>query len=203
MKQNLQTVYLQISTAQGPAECRIFARFVLGRLLAEAKAEGVEAEIISETADKHGIMSAVLKLDCKHAETLAQRWQGSLQWICASPVRPKHPRKNWYIGVFRMPDMPEMPSESEIEFQTCRSGGKGGQHVNKTGGTSCRTDRRLRPRTAQPALSGGTRQSETDVRRNNFSGKAGLSQRPSKTVFTVVSDGLFSFVQYESGICLK
>ena len=25
-----------------------------------------------------------------------------------------------------------MPSESEIEFQTCRSGGKGGQHVNKT-----------------------------------------------------------------------
>ena len=35
MKQNLQTVYLQISTAQGPAECRIFARFVLGRLSAE------------------------------------------------------------------------------------------------------------------------------------------------------------------------
>ena len=125
-------IYLQISTAQGPAECRIFARFVLGRLLAEAKAEGVEVEIISETADKHGIMSVVLKLDGKHAETLAQRWQGSLQWICASPVRPKHPRKNWYIGVFRMPDVPEMPSESEIEFQTCRSGGKGGQHVNKT-----------------------------------------------------------------------
>ena len=125
-------IYLQISTAQGPAECRIFARFVLGRLLAEAKAEGVEVEIISETADKHGMMSAVLKLDGKYAETLAQRWQGSLQWICASPVRPKHPRKNWYIGVFRMPDMPEMPSESEIEFQTCRSGGKGGQHVNKT-----------------------------------------------------------------------
>ena len=105
-------IYIQISTAQGPAECRIFARFVLGRLLAEAKAEGVEVEIISETADKHGMMSAVLKLDGKHAETLAQRWQGSLQWICASPVRPKHPRKNWYIGVFRMPDMPEMPSET-------------------------------------------------------------------------------------------
>ena len=124
-------IYLQISTAQGPAECRIFARFVLGRLLAEAKAEGVETEIISETADKHGMMSAVLKLDGKHAETLAQRWQGSLQWICASPVRPKHPRKNWYIGIFRLPEKPEMPSESEIEFQTCRSGGKGGQHVNK------------------------------------------------------------------------
>jgi len=132
MKQNMQTIYLQISTAQGPAECRIFARFVLGRLLAEAKAEGVETEIISETADKHGMMSAVLKLDGKHAETLAQRWQGSLQWVCASPVRPKHPRKNWYIGVFRLPEIPALPESEGIEFQTCRAGGKGGQHVNKT-----------------------------------------------------------------------
>ena len=106
--------------------------FRIGQAACRGEGGRCGAEIISETADKHGIMSAVLKLDGKHAETLAQRWQGSLQWICASPVRPKHPRKNWYIGVFRMPDMPEMPSESEIEFQTCRSGGKGGQHVNKT-----------------------------------------------------------------------
>ena len=125
-------IYLQISTAQGPAECRIFARFVLKKLLAEAEARNVKAEIAGETADKHGILSAVLMLEGAAADTLAQSWQGTLQWVCASPVRPKHPRKNWYIGVFRMPDMPEMPSESEIEFQTCRSGGKGGQHVNKT-----------------------------------------------------------------------
>lgn len=32
MKQNTPAIYLQISTAQGPAECRIFARFVLGDL---------------------------------------------------------------------------------------------------------------------------------------------------------------------------
>ena len=125
-------IYIQISTAQGPAECRIFARFVLGRLLAEAKAEGVEVEIISETADKHGILSAVLMLEGAAADTLAQSWQGTLQWVCASPIRLKNPRKNWYIGIFRLPEKPEMPSESEIEFQTCRSGGKGGQHVNKT-----------------------------------------------------------------------
>ena len=125
-------IYLQISTAQGPAECRIFARFVLKKLLAEAEARNVKAEIAGETADKHGILSAVLMLEGAAADALAQSWQGTLQWVCASPVRPKHPRKNWYIGVFRMPDMPEMPSESEIEFQTCRSGGKGGQHVNKT-----------------------------------------------------------------------
>ena len=59
MKQNMQTIYLQISTAQGPAECRIFARFVLGRLLAEAKAEGVEVETISETADQPGLKTGI------------------------------------------------------------------------------------------------------------------------------------------------
>jgi len=132
MKQNTPLIYLQISTAQGPAECRIFARFILGKLLAEAQAKGIDIELVTETADKHGILSATLKLAGQKAESLAQTWQGTLQWVCPSPVRPKHPRKNWYIGVFRMPDMPEMPSESEIEFQTCRSGGKGGQHVNKT-----------------------------------------------------------------------
>lgn len=135
IKQNTPLIYLQISTAQGPAECRIFARFVLGKLLAEAQAKGIDAELVTETADKHGILSATLKLAGRKAESLAQTWQGTLQWICPSPVRPKHPRKNWYIGVFRLPDMPqmyEMPSENGIEFQTCRSGGKGGQHVNKT-----------------------------------------------------------------------
>ena len=135
MKQNTPVIYLQISTAQGPAECRIFARFVLGKLLAQAQAKGIDAELVTETADKHGILSATLKLVGQKAESLAQTWQGTLQWICPSPVRPKHPRKNWYIGVFRLPDMPqmyEMPSENRIEFQTCRSGGKGGQHVNKT-----------------------------------------------------------------------
>lgn len=120
MKQNTPAVYLQISTAQGPAECRIFARFVLGKLLAQAQAKGIDAELVTETADKHGILSATLKLEGQKAESLAQTWQGTLQWICPSPVRPKHPRKNWYIGVFRLPDMPqmyEMPSETESSFK--------------------------------------------------------------------------------------
>ena len=105
-------IYLQISTAQGPAECQMFARFALQKILREAEVAGAQAEILEETPSKHGILSAVLKLSGNRAESLAASWQGTLQWVCASPVRPKHPRKNWYIGVFRMPDMPEMPSET-------------------------------------------------------------------------------------------
>lgn len=132
MKRKKTMIYLQISTAQGPAECRIFARFVLERLLREAERAGVGLEILEETADKNGVLSAVLKLCGNGARELAARWEGTLQWVCSSPLRTKHPRKNWYIGVFRLPEMPMLPDNSGIEFQVCRAGGKGGQHVNKT-----------------------------------------------------------------------
>ena len=93
-------IYLQLSTGQSPAECQIFARFALCQILREAETAGVAAELLSQTASKHGILSAVFALSGAGAEDLAQRWLGTLQWICNSPIRPKHPRKNWYIGVF-------------------------------------------------------------------------------------------------------
>ena len=123
--------WLRLS-AQGPAECRLFARFVLQKLLAEAAEQGVHAEILDETSDKYGIFSASLLLSGGQAECLSECWLGTLQWISESPLRPKHPRKNWYIGVFRLPEPAGLPQESGIVFQTCRAGGKGGQHVNKT-----------------------------------------------------------------------
>ncbi|OSI12229.1 peptide chain release factor H [Neisseria canis] len=126
------SISLHISTAQGPAECRIFARFALQKLLEEAQGCGITAEILEHTADKHGILSATVGLDGAAAEAFSKSWQGTLQWICGSPVRPKHPRKNWYIGIFRLPEPVETADGGKIVFQTCCSGGKGGQHVNKT-----------------------------------------------------------------------
>lgn len=32
------------------------------------------------------------------AEQLAERWCGTLQWICESPWRKGRARKNWFIG---------------------------------------------------------------------------------------------------------
>lgn len=57
---------------------------------------------------------------------------GTVQWICESPIRPGHKRKNWYIDVHTIPDEDALDISDEFQFETFRSGGKGGQHVNKT-----------------------------------------------------------------------
>ena len=56
---------------------------------------------------------------------------GSLLWICASPLRPQHRRKNWFFGGHRFA-APPADLESEIRFETLRASGPGGQHVNTT-----------------------------------------------------------------------
>jgi peptide chain release factor len=57
---------------------------------------------------------------------------GTIKWICQSPLRPGHKRKNWFIdvspvGTYNGADF----DEKLIRFDTFRSGGKGGQNVNK------------------------------------------------------------------------
>ena len=125
-------IYLQLSTGQAPAECQYFARFALRQMLREAEAAGLDAEILSETPSKHGLMSAVVAVSGSLQTDFAHRWLGTLQWVCASPFRPNHARKNWFVAVSRLSDIPTLPEEGEVRFETCRAGGKGGQHVNKT-----------------------------------------------------------------------
>ena len=59
-------------------------------------------------------------------------WKGSIQFIGKSKFRPHHQRKNWFIGVFEIENFFELElDEKELEFQTMRSSGNGGQNVNK------------------------------------------------------------------------
>ena len=62
-----------------------------------------------------------------------QAWSGTVLWRATSDrYRPGHPRKNWFVGVeFIEPvALPEV-SDKDIVYETMRSGGHGGQNVNK------------------------------------------------------------------------
>ena len=66
-------------------------------------------------------------------EQLIDHWIGTICWVCKSPFRPLHKRKNWFVDV-KMYDPEEkekLLNLKDVYFQTMRSSGAGGQHVNK------------------------------------------------------------------------
>lgn len=126
-------ILLQISSAQGPDECCLAVSKALERLVQEAQAMQVTLDIVEEEpGGLRGTRRSVLvSLTGEQALLLSERWCGSLLWICPSPYRPRHSRKNWYIGVARFAYQTQS-IEGDIRFETCRASGPGGQHVNKT-----------------------------------------------------------------------
>ena len=128
----LKEILIQISAAQGPAECELAVQHALHTLCREAEALNVRVDVIETLSTQHGYRSVLLALNGVQASALAQMWAGSIQWICASPIRSGYLRKNWFIGVQILPNPQFLPDDNTIVFQTCKASGKGGQHVNKT-----------------------------------------------------------------------
>lgn len=127
-------IIMQLSSGQGPAECCLAVAKTLCILLKEADKSHVKYQLIEqELGNKtNTFRSVLLSLEGDKARHFAQRWQGSIQWVCQSPYRPSHPRKNWFIGC-NFSELKEQSSDSlALDFEACRSSGPGGQHANKT-----------------------------------------------------------------------
>ena len=129
------TLWLQITSGQGPAECQWVAARVAEILDREAVAQGIQCHSLEIVPgdEKGTIKSALFALDGTEAEQFAAGWKGTIQWIGKSPFRPNHKRKNWFVGVevYTPPETPHW-SAADLRIETMRSSGPGGQHVNKT-----------------------------------------------------------------------
>jgi peptide chain release factor len=131
-------IRLLFTSGRGPAECRIAVAHALRRVAAEAEAMDCDCAIAEEDhPDGHGPPSAVVVLDGHAACELAQRrTAGSVLWVNKSHLRPGHARKNWFIGVFALPETEANGvaalAHADIRFESFRAGGPGGQHQNKT-----------------------------------------------------------------------
>lgn len=64
-------------------------------------------------------------------ESNLQLLEGSILWVCKSPYRPNHGRKNWYVDVSIIPETDGVSKEEDYKIETLHSGGHGGQNVNK------------------------------------------------------------------------
>lgn len=130
-------IMLQLTANTGPAECCLAVKHAMTVLMREGAKAGVKVEVLEEEpgAVPGTYASLLLGLASKEenqaARSLAQKWCGTLVWICDSPYRPGHKRKNWFIGG-ALHEAPEPLPDSEIHFEAMRASGPGGQHVNKT-----------------------------------------------------------------------
>ena len=133
---------LQLSAGSGPAECQR-AVFLATRVIQkEARNAGITLTLIEcVEGDEHLCFRSVLfRVSGVSADVFIQAWCGALCWVCKSPFRPFHKRKNWFFDgeVFDVNDSNDSSvggdtlTKRDVMFTTCRASGAGGQHVNKT-----------------------------------------------------------------------
>ncbi|MDR2088452.1 MAG: peptide chain release factor H, partial [Clostridiales Family XIII bacterium] len=116
---------LQLSSGQGPAECEL----AVAKLLCALTREFPGIAVIEKTEGSRAGCYRSVRIAC---ETDLSFLEGTVQWICQSPFRPHHRRKNWFVDVSLCGRAEEEGfDDAHVRFETFRSGGKGGQHVNK------------------------------------------------------------------------
>lgn len=115
---------VQLSSGQGPSECEL----AVLKLYEALKKEYPDIEFLSaHEAREKGCYTSIIFTTERDLSDL----EGSIQWICRSPFRPNHKRKNWFVDASIIPEMENICKDQDIQFERFHSGGKGGQNVNK------------------------------------------------------------------------
>ncbi|MCB9231190.1 MAG: peptide chain release factor H [Bacteroidia bacterium] len=126
--------YLLITSGRGPVECC----WVVAQLAAKVKeafqAEGLKLTTIrSDKGPEPGTLASVLlQVEGHPSREFIAQWSGTVQWIGKSRFRKFHKRKNWFVGLAWMETERQLSwKDSDLEFQTFKASGPGGQHRNK------------------------------------------------------------------------
>lgn len=115
---------VQISSGQGPAECEL----AVVKFFNSLKSEYKDIELIQKhDAKTPGCCTYIMFSTDEDLSTL----EGTIQWICESPFRPHHKRKNWFVDVSIIPEQEIICQDNNIRFERFHCGGKSGQNVNK------------------------------------------------------------------------
>ncbi len=147
---------VQISAGQGPSECQL----AVAKLYEALKKEYGDLELISDTQGyEKGCFDSIRFRTGQDLSGL----EGTILWICKSPFRKNHKRKNWYVDVSIIVEPAGIATDKEYRIEKFHCGGKGGQNVNKvetgvriihipTGLTAQSTEERSQFRNRQRAM---------------------------------------------------
>ena len=127
---------LSINAGAGGTDAQDWAEMLLRMYTRWAEDHGYKVYLTeSSEGDEAGIKSATLEIEGKYAYGYLRHEKGTHRLVRISPFNANDKRQTSFAGVEIMPildntitlDIPE----KDLEITTTRSGGKGGQNVNK------------------------------------------------------------------------
>ena len=128
-------VYVQITSGRGPIECCRVVTLVADKIIKDWKGKLTIVDYEPYNTESGCYLSMTLCGDLSNEEkaALESKWKGSVLYIATkNPYRPNHKRKNWYVGVNTFTEVDTIQiDDKDIIYETSRSGGAGGQNVNK------------------------------------------------------------------------
>lgn len=124
--------YIQITGGRGPVEC---ARSValIAKEFKKQYPDVVLVDYEAHNTEADCFMSMTFSTEQDNVHEMIAEWEGTALWISTNnPYRPNHKRKNWFVGVHFFTEADTLKiADNDIRFETSRSGGSGGQNVNK------------------------------------------------------------------------
>lgn len=101
---------IQISSGQGPWECEL----AVEKFYQVLSKEYPDLELLSCRKSKWGSGAASIIFA---TEIDLSELEGSVLWVCKSPYRPHHKRKNWFIDVSCIPEKTKVVTATEERSQ--------------------------------------------------------------------------------------